>query len=170
MNGQKLKRGHLEVWKQSQMSICKNKHKLKNVNILNAINKPISSNCLTFWEKQTNSALKGGSIFWCTDIIRTFSSDNEPQKKKKYSKTSNAVWTFCLYTKKYCKTRWWTIELCLSPSTHPSTTKNTYFLYFLIIFFKCGNWLRFWDVKMIEIFFPLVKTLCLFLKCCCMID
>jgi hypothetical protein len=83
MNGQKLKRGHLEVWKQSQMSICKNKHKLKNVNILNAINKPISSNCLIFWEKQTNSALKGGSIFWCTYIIRTFSSDNEPQKKEK---------------------------------------------------------------------------------------
>lgn len=77
MNDQKLKRGHLEVWKQSQMSICKKKHKLKNVNILNAINKPISSKGLTFWEKQINSALKGGSIFWCTDIIRIISYDNE---------------------------------------------------------------------------------------------
>lgn len=57
MNGQKLKMGPLEVCKQSQMSICKKKHKLKNVNILVAINKPISSICLTFWAKQ-NSVLK----------------------------------------------------------------------------------------------------------------
>lgn len=63
MNGQKLKMGPLEVWKRSQMSICKKKYKLKNVNILIAINKLISSNCLTFWAKQ-NSALK-----WRTYIL-----------------------------------------------------------------------------------------------------
>lgn len=49
MNGQKLKRDHLEVWKQFQMSICKEKYNLENVNILNAISRPISSNRLTFW-------------------------------------------------------------------------------------------------------------------------
>lgn len=49
MNGQKLKRGHLEVYKQFQMSICKQEIQFgENVKILKAINRKNSSNRLTF--------------------------------------------------------------------------------------------------------------------------